>query len=129
MQLRDELLNSLMKEAGSKCKMVVSGQNYPALLQKLIVQGLIKIEEMEVIVYCRGEDVATVTKILPKAVDEYVEIMERVFTVSRKISSQDTNGTSRYVCYIVSKSKLKFLKCPMLKALLWEAGILFHNSA
>lgn len=77
MQLRDELLTSLMKEAGSKCKMVVSGQNYPALLQKLIVQGLIKIEEMEVVVYCRGEDVATVTKILPKAVDEYVAIMEK----------------------------------------------------
>ena len=77
MQLRDELLTSLMKEAGSKCKMVVSGQNYSALLQKLIVQGLIKIEEMEVVVYCRGEDVATVTKILPKAVEEYVTIMEK----------------------------------------------------
>jgi len=57
--------------------MVVSGQNYPALLQKLIVQGLIKIEEMEVVVYCRAEDVATVTKILPKAVEEYVTIMEK----------------------------------------------------
>ena len=66
-----------MKEAGSKCKMVVSGQNYPALLQKLIVQGLIKIEEMEVVVYCRSEDVTTVTKILPKAVEEYVTIMKK----------------------------------------------------
>lgn len=66
-----------MKEAGSKCKMVVSGQNYPALIQKLIVQGLIKIEEMEVVVFCRAEDVTTVTKVLPKAVEEYVTIMEK----------------------------------------------------
>mmetsp|Transcript_585 Transcript_585/g.1216 ORF Transcript_585/g.1216 Transcript_585/m.1216 type:complete len:222 (-) Transcript_585:213-878(-) len=77
MILRDELLMSLMKEASSKCKMVASGTNYPQLLQKLIVQGLIKIEEMEVVVYCRKEDVATVKKIVPAAVKEYVEIMEK----------------------------------------------------
>ena len=38
---------------------------------------MIKIEEMEVVVYCRKEDVTTVTKILPKAVEEYVAIMEK----------------------------------------------------
>ena len=77
MALRDELLTSLMKEASSKCKMVASGQNYPQLLQKLIVQGLIKIEELEVTVYCRKEDVATVKKIIPAAVKEYVDIMQK----------------------------------------------------
>mmetsp|Transcript_11440 Transcript_11440/g.23410 ORF Transcript_11440/g.23410 Transcript_11440/m.23410 type:complete len:222 (+) Transcript_11440:177-842(+) len=77
MILRDELLMSLMKEASSKCKMVASGTNYPQLLQKLIVQGLIKIEEMEVVVYCRKEDVATVKKVVPAGVKEYVEIMEK----------------------------------------------------
>jgi len=75
MAIRDDLLISLMKEASSKCKMVASGQNYPQLLQKLIVQGLIKIEELEVTVYCRKEDVATVKKIAPAAVKEYVDIM------------------------------------------------------
>lgn len=77
MTVRDELLVSLMKEASSKCKMVASGQNYPQLLQKLIVQGLIKIEEMEVTVFCRSEDVATVKKILPAAVKEYVDILKK----------------------------------------------------
>ena len=77
MTLRDDLLVSLMKEASSKCKMVASGQNYPQLLQKLIVQGLIKIEEMEVTVFCRSEDVATVKKIVPAAVKEYVDIMKK----------------------------------------------------
>ena len=77
MTLRDDLLNSLMREASSKCKVVADGNNYPALLQKLIVQGLIKIEELEVVVYCRKEDVATVTKVIPAAVKEYVDIMQR----------------------------------------------------
>ena len=77
MALRDDLLNSLMKEASSKCKVVADGSNYPALLQKLIVQGLIKIEELQVVVFCRKEDVATVKKVLPAAVKEYVDIMEK----------------------------------------------------
>jgi len=77
MALRDDLLTSLMKEASSKCKVVADGSNYAALLQKLIVQGLIKIEELEVTVYCRKEDVVTVTKVLPAAVKEYVTIMQK----------------------------------------------------
>jgi len=77
MSVRDELLTSLTKEASSKCKMVASGQNYPQLLQKLIVQGLIKIEELEVCVHCRKEDVDTIKKILPAAVKEYVGILEK----------------------------------------------------
>lgn len=77
MALRDDLLTSLMKEASSKCKVVADGSNYSALLQKLIVQGLIKIEEMSVVVYCRKEDLKTVTKVIPAAVQEYVDIMEK----------------------------------------------------
>lgn len=77
MKSRDELLQQLLAEAGQKCTMVARGTNYPQLLQKLIVQGLIKIEEMDVIVHCREEDVATTNSVLKAAVNEYVEIMER----------------------------------------------------
>jgi len=77
MKIRDELLQTLLSEAGAKCGMVARGQNYPHLLQKLIVQGLIKIEEMDVTIYCRADDVAVVEQIVPAAVNEYVEIMER----------------------------------------------------
>lgn len=77
MKIRDELLQNLLKEAGAKCAVVTRGQNYPQLLQKLIVQGLIKIEEIEVTVYCRGEDRKTVESILPAAIKEYVEIIKR----------------------------------------------------
>lgn len=81
MKLRDDLLNTLIAEAGAKCAVVARGSNYPQLLQKLIVQALIKIEENDVTVYCRTEDLAIVTKVLPAAIDEYVQIMMRESTV------------------------------------------------
>lgn len=77
MKIRDDLLNTLIAEASSKLAVVARGANYAQLLQKLIVQGLIKIEENEVVVFCRGEDVSTVTKILPDAIKEYVDILKR----------------------------------------------------
>ena len=36
MKIRDELLNTLLSEAGAKCAVVTRGQNYPQLLQKLL---------------------------------------------------------------------------------------------
>ena len=84
MKVRDELLQTLIKESGSKCAVVARGQNYPQLLQKLIVQGLIKIEENEVVIYCRKDDVATVKKVIPDAVKEYVEIIKREAGVTLK---------------------------------------------
>lgn len=81
MQLRDELLQNLLKEAGAKLAVVARGQNYPQLIQKLVVQGLIKIEENEVTVFCRSADVKTVQSVLPAAIKEYATIMERESTV------------------------------------------------
>jgi len=84
LKLRDDLLNTLVSEAGAKCAVVARGQNYPQLLQKLIVQCLIKIEENTVVIYCRKEDSATVKKVLPEAIREYVEIMKRESSVLLK---------------------------------------------
>ena len=93
MKIRGDLLEDLIKEAGAKCAVVARGNNYPQLVQKLIVQGLIKIEESEVTVFCRKEDVATVEKIVPKAVAEYVEIMQRESGVT--LSPKVTVNTDR----------------------------------
>jgi V-type H+-transporting ATPase subunit E len=84
MEIRDELLKTLLSEAGAKCAVVARGANYPQLLQKLIVQCLIKIEENDTVIYCRKEDAATVKKALPEAVKEYVEIMKRESSVTLK---------------------------------------------
>ena len=81
MKIRDDLLTTLLSEAGAKCAVVARGANYPQLLQKLIVQCLIKIEENETVIYCRKQDAATVKNVLPAAVKEYVEIMKRESSV------------------------------------------------
>eukprot|EP00536_Pseudo-nitzschia_multiseries_P003928 jgi/Psemu1/302237/fgenesh1_kg.63_\ len=88
MKLRDDLLKTLVSEAGAKCAVVARGANYPQLLQKLIVQCLIKIEENDTEIYCRKEDADTINKVLPDAVKEYVEIMKREsgITLSPKVS-------------------------------------------
>jgi len=93
MQMRDELLNTLLVDAATKLGVVARGQNYPHLLQKLIVQGLIKIEEVEVVVYCRPDDHAVVEKVLPDAIAEYVEIMERESGI--KLSPQVSLNTDQ----------------------------------
>jgi len=77
MKVRDDLLQTLTTESGSKCGMVASGANYPRLLQKLIVQCMIKIDEIDVTVYCRKQDKKVVEEVLPAAIAEYVELMER----------------------------------------------------
>lgn len=84
MKIRDELLHTLIAEAGAKCAVVARSSNYPQLVQKLIVQGLIKIEELQVTVYCRGEDVKVVEKVLPAAVAEYVDLIKRESGVELK---------------------------------------------
>jgi len=84
MKDRDDLLNKLISESEAKCGMVARGQNYPHLLQKLIVQGLIKIEELEVTIYCRAEDVAVVKGITPGSFAEYVDIMENESGITLK---------------------------------------------
>lgn len=84
MKVRDDLLQTLVQEAAGKCSVVARGQNYPALLQKLIVQGLIKIEELRVLVFVRASDMSVVQSILPAAVAEYVDIMKRESGVTLK---------------------------------------------
>mmetsp|Transcript_24704 Transcript_24704/g.40886 ORF Transcript_24704/g.40886 Transcript_24704/m.40886 type:complete len:222 (-) Transcript_24704:117-782(-) len=140
MQLRDELLNTLVSEAGAKCAVVARGQNYPQLLQKLIVQALIKIEENEVTVYCRKDDVKMVESVLPAAIKEYVEIIERESTVklvpdvtlnkeAKKMLNETTYGgimltaiNGKIVCDNTMASRLKLVYhelLPSIRAILF----------
>lgn len=64
MKARDELLETLKKdtleELGAFCK----SAEYAQFVRKVIVQGLIKIEENEVEIHCRVEDRALVAKVV-----------------------------------------------------------------
>ena len=140
MKLRDDLLNQLTAEAAEKCGMVARGQNYPHLLQKLIVQGLIKIEENTVVIYTRPEDYSVVGQILPDAISEYVDIMERESGIKlkpnvsisedpAKMLGADTHGgviltarDGRIVCDNTMQSRLSLVYeelLPSIRAILF----------
>lgn len=57
-------VKDLIKECTEKLSTFAKGPEYPALVQKLIVQGLIKIEEPVVEILCRAEDKAIVSRVV-----------------------------------------------------------------
>lgn len=75
MKLRDDLLQQLIETAKASVAAVTSTPAYPELLKKLIVQGLIKIEEAEVTIVCRAADVTLVQSVLKDAVVAYKNII------------------------------------------------------
>ncbi|KAJ0398836.1 hypothetical protein ATCC90586_001363 [Pythium insidiosum] len=75
---RDELLKTLIVDGQQACRNAVTDQNkYKALLRDLIVQGLIKQFETDVIVAVRQQDVQLAESVLKEAVDKYVAIMKK----------------------------------------------------
>lgn len=64
MKSRDELLETLKAECADKLSAAARSKNYADLMKKLIVQGLIKIEESVVEVQVRAEDVATANRVV-----------------------------------------------------------------
>lgn len=75
MNARDTLLEQLKKETLEKLAAFCKGPQYPGYLKKLIVQGLIKIEETNVEILARAEDKATVARVLGEALSEYRSVM------------------------------------------------------
>ena len=72
MEARDELLQSLIKEAYAEVAKEASKPGYKALVTSLIVQGLLTLEnETEVEVCCRPEDVKAVAECLAPAAAEF----------------------------------------------------------
>lgn len=93
---RDSLLGDLNKGTLEKLAAFTKGKEYPTLLKKLIIEGLIKIEESVVEVIVRPEDKATVSKLLPEAVSEFKAAMTAAgHTVSPKVTVSETPLNSK----------------------------------
>jgi len=75
MKERDELLTKLIETAKESVAGVVKTPGYGDLMKKLIVQGLIKIEENEVVVLCRNADVELCNSVLQDAISTYKNII------------------------------------------------------
>jgi V-type H+-transporting ATPase subunit E len=76
MSHRDALLQHLLKDASHNVSLMASNKSYEALMLKLLVQALIKIEEDDVVVYCRAADTALVSRIIPQAVTDLKKIIK-----------------------------------------------------
>ena len=81
----NRLLKDLAKETGAKCSLVARGQNFPHLLQKLIVRGLTKNNETDITVFCRTKDTVIVKKALNDVIKEYIAIVQKTSSVVPKI--------------------------------------------
>jgi V-type H+-transporting ATPase subunit E len=75
---RDELLKTLILDGQQACRGITADENkYKALLRDLIVQGLIKLYETDVIVSARQQDVRLVEAVLKEATDKYIAVMKK----------------------------------------------------
>jgi len=68
---REEAIQKVLEEAHKSLVKLSKSPAYKDLLKKLIVQGLLKMEEEKVMVVCRQEDVSVVESALADAVAEY----------------------------------------------------------
>lgn len=85
MKARDDLLEEMRKMSLEKLAGLSKGPAYAALIKKLIVEGLIKIEEEVVEIQTRPEDKAIVAGLLAEAVTEYRKLMA---TAGHKVNPQ-----------------------------------------
>jgi V-type H+-transporting ATPase subunit E len=78
MVARDELLKTLIVDGQGLLKTLTTDESkYKALLRDLIVQGLIKLVESDVVVAVRAKDVRLAESVMKDAVDKYVAIMKK----------------------------------------------------
>ncbi|KAG5175623.1 ATPase, V1/A1 complex, subunit E [Tribonema minus] len=77
MTARDQLLQSLLAETTATIDKVAHSAEYPALLKGLLVQGLIKIEESDVIVHVRKADISAMKSVAADAVSAYKAQMQK----------------------------------------------------
>ena len=75
---RDELLKTLIVEGQSQLKSyTTSDDKHTVLLRDLIVQGLIKLFETDVVVAVRSKDVPLAEIVVTEATDKYIAMMKK----------------------------------------------------
>ncbi len=67
MRARETLLDGLQEEALGSLGDIAKGKSYAALMQSLLVQGLIKLQEEKVELQIRSEDKDLVNRLIPEA--------------------------------------------------------------
>ena len=78
MVARNDLLNALYQDAKDRlAKLSLNDkEKYTAVLKDLILQGLIKIEEPDIVVRCRKVDMEIVRAVIPEVREKYIKMMK-----------------------------------------------------
>lgn len=78
MVARDDLLNKLYQLAKERLAQLSMNEKdkYTEVLRDLILQGLIKIEEPDIVVRCRKVDLELVRSIIPEVREKYIKMMK-----------------------------------------------------
>ena len=76
MNVRQDLIQSMLEDAKKRLSKLSRTSDYKDLLLKLLVQGLLKLQEKNVKVKCRQQDLALVKSISSSAVKEYQKFMK-----------------------------------------------------
>ena len=75
---RNTLLMELKKDTENRLKSVLSNtESYKALLQKLMLEGAIRLVEPEIFVLCRSVDRKLIEGIIPAVQEEYTKFMKK----------------------------------------------------
>jgi V-type H+-transporting ATPase subunit E len=84
LKARDGLLNDVFAEADKALSKLAEDKpaEYATLLRDVILQGLIKLRDEEVVVRCRKADVALVRDALPAVAETYISKTGSPLTVS-----------------------------------------------
>ena len=78
MVARDDLLNKLYAQAKDRLAQLSTSDvnKYKEVLKDLVLQGLIKIEEPDIVVRCRKVDLELVREIIPAVREKYIKMMK-----------------------------------------------------
>ncbi|XP_004436744.1 PREDICTED: V-type proton ATPase subunit E 2 [Ceratotherium simum simum] len=78
LRARDDLISELLNEAKLRLNWIVADPEvYQGLLEKLVLQGLLRLLEPLVIVRCRPQDLLLVEAAVQKAIPEYMSVSQK----------------------------------------------------
>eukprot|EP00919_Chromeraceae_sp_WS-2016_P074981 GHVR01177443.1.p1 GENE.GHVR01177443.1~~GHVR01177443.1.p1 ORF type:complete len:234 (+),score=66.29 GHVR01177443.1:161-862(+) len=93
-EARNRIVNEVVKQANNELSNTSKDKNkYKKLLIKIVVQGLLRLLEEDVVIKCRECDVKIITEIIPDICKQYNELILQQAQVNKNVNlTIDTNN-------------------------------------
>jgi len=92
---REDGLKEIFEETKTRLQQIASGTNYPDQLRLLILQGVLKMKENDVLLQCREADRRFVEDGIPRVIEEYERMRGtalRITVYTQKYLPSDAAG-------------------------------------